>query len=120
MEIIEPATISLTVPNKEYVHAVEACLSVAQLRVGLPPIFGGNCNSDLPQTFVAQCDDDYRLLNRLVNDTTEALGKKARITIWFRPGEANIALPPTTANEVCAHSPRSPHVFDGSSPVADA
>jgi structural maintenance of chromosomes protein 5 len=34
MGIIEPAAISLTVPNKNYVHAVEACFSITQLKVG--------------------------------------------------------------------------------------
>jgi hypothetical protein len=33
MEIIEPAVISLTVPNKDYVHAVEACFNFTQLKV---------------------------------------------------------------------------------------
>jgi hypothetical protein len=33
MEIIEPAAISLTVPNKDYVHAVEACFNPTQLKV---------------------------------------------------------------------------------------
>jgi len=33
MEIIEPAAISLTVPNKDYVHAVEACFNITQLKV---------------------------------------------------------------------------------------
>jgi hypothetical protein len=33
MEIVEPAVISLTVPNKEYVHAVEACFNITQLKV---------------------------------------------------------------------------------------
>lgn len=82
-EIVEPAAISLTVPNKDYVHAVEACFNITQLK-----------------TFVAQCDDDYRLLNRLVSDTTEALGKKARITTWFRPEETNITPPPMTVDEM--------------------
>ncbi|KAI0264050.1 hypothetical protein BGY98DRAFT_1192298 [Russula aff. rugulosa BPL654] len=81
--IVEPAAISLTVPNKDYVHAVEACFNITQLK-----------------TFAAQCDDDYRLLNRLVSDTTEALGKKARITTWFRPEETNITPPPMTAEEM--------------------
>ncbi|KAI0302916.1 hypothetical protein B0F90DRAFT_184176 [Multifurca ochricompacta] len=85
MEIIEPAMISLTVPNKDYVNAVEACFNITQLK-----------------TFVAQCDDDYRLLNQLVSDTVEALGKKVRITTWFRPVEGNIAPPPMTLDE--AHS----------------
>jgi structural maintenance of chromosomes protein 5 len=102
MEIVEPAAISLTVPNKGYVHAVEACFNITQLKVRpfLPVFEENNRSSDLPQTFVAQCDDDYRLLNRLVSDTTEALGKKARITTWFRPEETNITPPPMTAEEV--------------------
>lgn len=109
MEIIEPAAISLTVPNKDYVHAVEACFSNTQLKVyPFPPSPGQSCpSSDLPQTFVAQCDDDYRLLNQLVSDTAEALGKKARITTWFRPGDAHIAPPPMSPDEVCSQSPCS-------------
>lgn len=109
MEIVEPAAISLTVPNKDYVHAVEACFNITQLKVRpFLSVFEENSrSSDLPQTFVAQCDDDYRLLNRLVSDTTEALGKKARITTWFRPEETNITPPPMTAEEVRVHSPPS-------------
>lgn len=33
MEIIEPAAVSLTVPNKNYVNAVEACFNNSQLKV---------------------------------------------------------------------------------------
>ncbi|KAH9019273.1 P-loop containing nucleoside triphosphate hydrolase protein [Lactarius pseudohatsudake] len=83
MEIIEPAAVSLTVPNKNYVNAVEACFNTAQLK-----------------TFVAQCNDDYKLLNQLVSDTTEALGKQVRITTWFRPGDANITPPPMNQDEL--------------------
>ncbi|KAI9434892.1 P-loop containing nucleoside triphosphate hydrolase protein [Lactarius indigo] len=83
MEIIEPAAVSLTVPNKNYVNAVEACFNTAQLK-----------------TFVAQCNDDYKLLNQLVSDTTEALGKKVRITTWFRPGDTSITPPPMTPDEL--------------------
>jgi hypothetical protein len=39
MEIIEPAVISLTVPNKSYVHAVEACFNITQLKVRLSSPF---------------------------------------------------------------------------------
>jgi hypothetical protein len=46
MEIIEPAVISLTVPNKDYVHAVEACFSITQLKV--------DSDSLLPRTAVAE------------------------------------------------------------------
>lgn len=83
MEIIEPAAVSVTVPNKSYVNAVEACFNASQLR-----------------TFVAQCDEDYRLLNQLVSDTPEALGKTVRITTWFRPADGNIAPPPMTQEEM--------------------
>ncbi|KAI9442797.1 P-loop containing nucleoside triphosphate hydrolase protein [Lactarius psammicola] len=83
MEIIEPAAVSLTVPNKNYVNAVEACLNNIQLK-----------------TFVAQCDDDYMLLNQLVSDTTEALGKTVRITTWFRPEEESSRHPPMTQDEM--------------------
>ncbi|KAN0134136.1 hypothetical protein V8E53_004519 [Lactarius tabidus] len=83
MEIIEPAAVSVTVPNKSYVNAVEACFNGSQLR-----------------TFVAQCDEDYRLLNQLVSDTPEALGKMVRITTWFRPADGNVAPPPMTQDEM--------------------
>jgi hypothetical protein len=33
VEIVEPVVISLTVPNKEYVHAVVACFNIMQLKV---------------------------------------------------------------------------------------
>jgi hypothetical protein len=33
MAVIEPAAVSLTVPNKSYVNAVEACFNSFQLRV---------------------------------------------------------------------------------------
>lgn len=37
------------------------------------------------QTFVAQCEEDYKLLMKLVADTTEALGRRGGIICWFRP-----------------------------------
>lgn len=37
MEIIEPAAVSVTVPNKSYVNAVEACFNFSQLRVRCRP-----------------------------------------------------------------------------------
>ena len=54
---------------------------------------------------MAQCDDDYRLFNRLVSDTSEALGKKARVTTWFRPGDASVVSPPMTQEEVWPYHP---------------
>ena len=36
-----------------------------------------------------------------MSDTAEALGKKARVTTWFRPDEANVMPPPMAPEEVC-------------------
>ncbi|KAI0044470.1 P-loop containing nucleoside triphosphate hydrolase protein [Auriscalpium vulgare] len=84
MEIVEPAIVSVTVPNKQYVNAVEAC-------------FGGN----QMKTFVAQCDEDYRLFNRLLADSTEALGRKMRVTSWYRPDDQrNRTAPPMSPEEL--------------------
>lgn len=47
----------------------------------------------LLQTFVAQCEEDYRLLMKFVADTTEALGRRGRIICWFRPKEQPSLLP---------------------------
>jgi hypothetical protein len=47
----------------------------------------------LLQTFVAQCEEDYRLLMKLVADTTEALGRRGRIICWFRTKEQPSPLP---------------------------
>jgi structural maintenance of chromosomes protein 5 len=52
-----------------------------------------------------------------VSDTTEALGRKARITTWFRPEGENITPPPMTADEVCTHSSHSPHVLIDDHPL---
>ena len=51
MEIIEPAVISLTVPNKEYVHAVEACFNITQLKVGF------SFHSPLPRMILTSITD---------------------------------------------------------------
>ncbi|KAI0690848.1 hypothetical protein BC835DRAFT_1407403 [Cytidiella melzeri] len=67
MEIFEPAMLSITVPNQSFAASVEAFFGPNELK-----------------TFVAQCEEDYQLLNRLVADTPEALGRKARINTWFR------------------------------------
>jgi len=37
--IVEPAVVSVTVPNKNYVNAVEACFNGQQLRVRSPRCF---------------------------------------------------------------------------------
>ncbi|KAI0722552.1 hypothetical protein C8Q76DRAFT_614426, partial [Earliella scabrosa] len=76
MEIFEPAVLCVTVPNRSFVDAVEACFSGPQLR-----------------TIVAQCEEDYQLLNRLCVDTPEAIGKRARINTWYKPVDES-RLPP--------------------------
>ena len=81
MEVFEPALLCVTVPNKHYVDAVEACFNQTQLR-----------------TFVAQCEDDYQLLNKLFVDTPEALGRKVRINTWYRTRDES-RLPPPFASE---------------------
>ncbi|KAI0340832.1 P-loop containing nucleoside triphosphate hydrolase protein [Trametopsis cervina] len=82
MEVFEPAMLSITIPNQSFSASVEAC-------------FGAN---DL-KTFVAQCEEDYQLLNRLVADTPEALGRKARINTWFRTQGRN-QQPPVSVEEL--------------------
>ena len=77
MEIFEPALLCVTVPNRHYVDAVEACFGGPQLR-----------------TFVAQCEEDYQLLNRLCVDTPEALGRKARINTWYKARDESRLQPP--------------------------
>ena len=76
MEIFEPAVLCVTVPNRSFIDAVEACFSGPQLR-----------------TIVAQCEEDYQLLNRLCVDTPEAIGKRARINTWYKPVDES-RLPP--------------------------
>ncbi|TCD64231.1 Structural maintenance of chromosomes protein 5 [Steccherinum ochraceum] len=68
MEVMEPPLLSVTVPNKAFAQAVESCFNNNQLK-----------------TFVMQCDEDYRLFNRLVCDSGEALGSKVAVTTWARP-----------------------------------
>lgn len=86
MEIFEPAILCVTVPNRSYADAVEACFSHAQLR-----------------TIVAQCEEDYQLLNRLCVDTPEALGRKARINTWYKPVDESRLLPqPAPADQLRA------------------
>ena len=52
------------------------------------------------KTFVAQCEEDYELLNRCLNDSNEAgLRKDARINTWFRPKIDHIG-PPMDDQEV--------------------
>ena len=73
----------------------------------------------MPQTFVAQNEEDYQLLNKLVNDTGEALGRKVRIPTWYRPWREGAAGPsPLTEEEVS--SPTSFQVMLDPTFVIDA
>ncbi|OBZ70474.1 Structural maintenance of chromosomes protein 5 [Grifola frondosa] len=84
MEIFEPVQLCLTVPNKNYVHAVESCFGGAQLK-----------------TFVAQCEEDYQLLNTLIVDTPQGIGRKARINTWFKvKNESRLPPPPMSEEEM--------------------
>ncbi|KAK2463737.1 hypothetical protein APHAL10511_004230 [Amanita phalloides] len=85
MPILEPPAILVNVPNKNFVDTVEACFNSAQLR-----------------TFVAQCQEDLDLFNRLINDShRQEFGRKVRVTTWFRvQREDQLAPPPMTETEL--------------------
>lgn len=82
MEVLEPPCITLKVKDARYADQVDACFNGIQMR-----------------TFVTQCIEDNKTLNRMVNDTPEALGKKARIATWFRP-RRDTAPPPMSPEEM--------------------
>ncbi|KAG6373746.1 hypothetical protein JVT61DRAFT_5888 [Boletus reticuloceps] len=83
MEVFEPPVICCNVPDKRFTNAVEACFNVNQLK-----------------TLVAQCEEDYELLNRCLNDSNEAgLRKDARINTWFRP-KVELSGPPMNDEEL--------------------
>jgi hypothetical protein len=46
------------------------------------------------------------MLNRLVNDSAEALGRKGQITVWYRP-RTQAAPQPLSQDEVCRAAARS-------------
>ncbi|KIK95336.1 hypothetical protein PAXRUDRAFT_25548 [Paxillus rubicundulus Ve08.2h10] len=85
MEVFEPPMICCSVPDKRFTNAVEACFNANQLKM-----------------LVAQCEEDYELLNRCLNDSDEAgLRKGARINTWFRPKlEHTVIGPPMTEEEL--------------------
>ncbi|KAH9927340.1 P-loop containing nucleoside triphosphate hydrolase protein [Fomitopsis serialis] len=83
MEVFEPPMLSCTVPDNRFVNAVEACFGASQLK-----------------TFVAQCEDDYALLNRLLIDTPEALGRSTRIHTWYRHQAGPAPPPPMSQAEM--------------------
>ncbi|KAG9041717.1 Structural maintenance of chromosomes protein 5, partial [Tulasnella sp. UAMH 9824] len=67
-EIAEPAFLSLDIPDPRYRDQIDSLINKIQVK-----------------TFVCGCTEDYKLLNKLVTDTPEALGRRARINTWFRP-----------------------------------
>ncbi|KAJ3553657.1 hypothetical protein NM688_g3492 [Phlebia brevispora] len=81
MEIFEPPFLSVNISDKRFTAAIEAC-------------FGGN----EMKSFVMQCDEDYKLFNHLVVDTSEALGRKARLNTWFR--HVQTSPPPVSKEEL--------------------
>ncbi|KZT06482.1 P-loop containing nucleoside triphosphate hydrolase protein [Laetiporus sulphureus 93-53] len=83
MEVFEPPMLCLTVPNSNFVHAVEGCFSSSALK-----------------TFVAQCEEDYSLLNRMLIDTPDAIGRRARIHTWFKVDDGRVPPPPMTQEEM--------------------
>jgi hypothetical protein len=82
MEVLEPPCITLKLKDSRYADQIDACFSGIQMR-----------------TFVTQCVEDNKTFNRLVNDTPEALGKKARVATWYRP-RRETAPPPMSPEEM--------------------
>ncbi|KAG9096070.1 Structural maintenance of chromosomes protein 5 [Ceratobasidium sp. 370] len=66
-EIIMPAWISVFVKDPKYQSQVENLFNLGNLK-----------------TFVCQNDEDYRKMNKLVNDEG-VIGRKVRMNIWYRP-----------------------------------
>jgi hypothetical protein len=50
--------------------------------------------------FVAQNQEDYDTLNSILNYSEQVLRKGARVNTWVRSGQAPLAGPPLTAEEV--------------------
>ncbi|KIL63939.1 hypothetical protein M378DRAFT_78988 [Amanita muscaria Koide BX008] len=81
--ILEPPAIIVNVPDKRFVDTVEACFSSAQLR-----------------TFVAQCQEDLDLFNQIINDGQgQELGRRVRVTTWFRAHREDQLVPPPMSEE---------------------
>ncbi|KAG6844359.1 hypothetical protein H0H87_007540 [Tephrocybe sp. NHM501043] len=81
MEVFEPAVLSVSVPNKQFVNAVEAGINGMQFR-----------------TFVCQCQEDSNTFNEHVNDK-QVLGKGVRVATWFRP-PSQLKMPPMSREEM--------------------
>ncbi|KAF8076878.1 hypothetical protein FPV67DRAFT_1605252 [Lyophyllum atratum] len=83
MEVFEPGLLTINVPDRRFVNAVEASFSGFQLR-----------------TFICQCQEDSDTFNQHINDNG-AIGKGVRVATWFR---AQQELPPSpmTREEMAA------------------
>ncbi|KAG6836487.1 hypothetical protein H0H93_007586 [Arthromyces matolae] len=81
MEVIEPAVLTLTVPNRPFANAVEANISGIQFR-----------------TFICQCKEDSDTFNKQINDDG-VLGKDVRVAVWFR-SPSRLQPPPMTREEM--------------------
>ncbi|KZP00289.1 P-loop containing nucleoside triphosphate hydrolase protein [Calocera viscosa TUFC12733] len=86
MQVVEPAIISLSVPDNAYLDVVESCFNANQLK-----------------TFVCQSEGDFKTLNHFINDTDKGLGRKARINVWYRPRNGNQLLPPPLKPDQLQH-----------------
>ncbi|QRV73263.1 structural maintenance of chromosomes protein [Ceratobasidium sp. AG-Ba] len=76
-EIIMPAWLSVFVKDRRYQHQVENLFNVPALK-----------------TFVCQNEDDYRAMNKAVNDDG-IIGRKVRVNIWYRPpSQSQPPVPP--------------------------
>ncbi|TFK43988.1 P-loop containing nucleoside triphosphate hydrolase protein [Crucibulum laeve] len=76
MEVFEPPFMCLTLKDRRYTNAVEACFSQAQMK-----------------TFIAQCQEDSDTLNHHINDSA-GLGRKARVTTFYRENRDDLIVPP--------------------------
>lgn len=55
------------------------------------------------QTFVAQCQEDMDVMNHHINDSSSALGRRVRVSTYFREQDNNSILsPPMSPTEVRA------------------
>ncbi|KAF8967457.1 P-loop containing nucleoside triphosphate hydrolase protein [Flammula alnicola] len=81
MEVFETPFMRLNVKDKRFTNSVEACFATNQLK-----------------SFVTQCQEDCDTINHHINDE-QALGRKARVTTWFRPHQENLLIPPPMSPE---------------------
>ncbi|KAF9476726.1 P-loop containing nucleoside triphosphate hydrolase protein [Pholiota conissans] len=81
MEVFETPFMRMSVKDKRFTNAVEACFAGTQMK-----------------SFITQCQEDCDTINHHINDT-HGLGRKARITTWFRAYNENLIVPPPMSPE---------------------